>query len=103
MRIAVVGAGSVGGYFGGLLAARGNEVAFLARGNHLAALQARGLFIDSPSGDLHLANVTATNDPSAIGPVDLVFFTVKLYDTEEALRLLPPLLGPHTLVVPFQN
>jgi 2-dehydropantoate 2-reductase len=103
MRIAVVGAGSVGGYFGGRLAASGSDVAFLARGAHLAALRARGLFIDSPNGDLHLANVTATDDPSAIGPVDLVFFTVKLYDTEEALRLLPPLLGPRTLVVPFQN
>jgi 2-dehydropantoate 2-reductase len=103
MRIAVVGAGSVGAYFGGLLAAGGNDVVFLARGAHLAALQTRGLFIDSPNGDLHLANVSATDDPSAVGPVDLVFFTVKLYDTEEALRALPPLLGPHTLVVPFQN
>lgn len=103
MRIAVVGAGGVGGYFGARLAATGTDVAFLARGAHLAALQSRGLYVDSPDGDLHLPRVAATDDPASIGPVDIVLFAVKLYDTDSALRLLPPLLGPDTLVVPLQN
>lgn len=103
MRIAVVGAGGVGGYFGGRLAAAGVDVAFLARGAHLRALRAHGLRIHSPRGDLHLPRVEAAEDPAAIGPVDIVLFTVKLYDAEEALSLLPPLLGPATVVIPFQN
>jgi 2-dehydropantoate 2-reductase len=103
LRIAILGSGGVGGYFGGRLAAAGVDVTFLARGAHLAALQQRGLRIDSPLGNLHLPLVSATDDPAAVGPVDIVFFTVKLYDTESALRLLPPLIGPTTLVVPFQN
>ncbi len=103
MRIAIVGAGGVGGYFGGRLAAAGADVTFLARGAHLAAMRARGLRITSPKGDLHLPRVTAESDPHAIGPVDVAFFAVKLYDTDSALALLPPLVGPHTLVVGFQN
>jgi 2-dehydropantoate 2-reductase len=103
MRIAVVGAGGVGGYFGGRLAAAGADVAFLARGAHLAAMRARGLRITSPKGDLHLPRVTAESDPLAIGPVDVAFFAVKLYDTDDAVALLPPLVGPDTIVVGFQN
>src|SRR4029450_11026142 len=96
MRIAVVGAGGVGGYFGGRLAAAGTDVTFLARGAHLEAMRTRGLRIDSPKGNLHLPRVSATHDPAAIGPVDIVFFTVKLYDSEPATGMLPPLLGPNT-------
>src|SRR3954465_6188333 len=103
MRIAIVGAGGVGGYFGGRLAAAGVDVAFLARGAHLEAMRARGLRITSPNGDLHLPRVTAESDPAAIGPVDVVFFAVKLYDTDSALALLPPLVGPDTIVIGFQN
>jgi 2-dehydropantoate 2-reductase len=103
MRIAIVGSGGVGGYFGGRLAAAGTDVTFIARGAHLDALRTRGLRIESLLGDIHLPDVRATDDPSAIGPVDVVFFTVKLYDTESATALLPPLIGPHTVVVPFQN
>jgi 2-dehydropantoate 2-reductase len=103
MRIAVVGAGGVGGYFGGRLAAAGADVAFVARGAHLEAMRARGLHIRSPKGDVHVPRVTAAADPAAIGPVDVVMFTVKLYDTETALSLLPPLVGPQTIVLPFQN
>ncbi len=103
MRIAVVGAGGVGGYFGGRLAAAGADVTFLARGAHLDAMRARGLRIDSPKGNLHLPHVPATDDPAEIGPVDIVFFTVKLYDTDAAARTLPPLVGPDTAVIPFQN
>ncbi len=103
MRIAIVGAGGVGGYFGGRLAAAGAEVTFLARGAHLDAMRTRGLRIESPKGNLHLPHVNATDDPAAIGPVDIVFFTVKLYDSEAAARALPALLGPNTAVIPFQN
>jgi 2-dehydropantoate 2-reductase len=103
MRIAIVGSGGVGGYFGGRLAAAGADVTFLARGAHLEALRARGLRITSPKGDLHLPRVKAESDPAAIGPVDVAFFAVKLYDTESALALLPPLVGPDTVVVGFQN
>jgi 2-dehydropantoate 2-reductase len=103
MRIAIVGSGGVGGYFGGRLAATGTEVTFLARGAHLEALRARGLRIDSPKGNVHLPRVKAESDPATIGPVDVVFFAVKLYDTEGALALLPPLIGPDTVVIGFQN
>src|SRR4029077_20299508 len=103
MKIAIVGSGGVGGYFGGRLAAAGADVTFLARGAHLEAMRARGLRIDSPKGNVHLPRVTAESDPAAIGPADIVFFAVKLYDTESALAMLPPLIGPGTLVVGFQN
>jgi 2-dehydropantoate 2-reductase len=103
MRIAIVGSGGVGGYFGGRLAATGADVTFLARGAHLDALRTRGLRIDSPKGDAHLSHVNASDDPAAIGPVEIVFFAVKLYDTEGALALLPPLIGAETVVIGFQN
>jgi 2-dehydropantoate 2-reductase len=103
MRIAVFGTGGVGGYFGGRLAASGADVHFLARGAHLAALRSRGLRILSPLGDAHVPHVDATADPAAIGPVDVVLFAVKLYDMQDAARTLGPLLGPGTVVIPFQN
>jgi 2-dehydropantoate 2-reductase len=103
MRIAILGAGGVGGYFGGRLAAAGSEVTFLARGAHLEAMRTRGLRITSPKGDVHLPRVRAESDPLAVGPVDVAFFAVKLYDTEGALAMLPPLLGPNTIVIGFQN
>jgi 2-dehydropantoate 2-reductase len=103
VRIAILGSGGVGGYFGGRLAAAGTDVAFIARGAHLEALRTRGLRIQSPLGNFYVPNVHATDNPSTIGPVDVVFFTVKLYDTASATELLPPLIGPDTVVVPFQN
>jgi 2-dehydropantoate 2-reductase len=103
MRIAILGSGGVGGYFGGRLAAAGADVTFIARGAHLNALRTQGLRIESPAGNLNVPRVAASDDPAAVGPVDLVFFTVKLYDSEAAIRLLPPLLGPNTIVIPFQN
>ena len=103
MRIAIVGSGGVGGYFGGRLAVTGVDVAFLARGAHLEALRTRGLRIESPKGNVRLPRVNASDDPAAIGPADIVFFTVKLYDTQSALALLPPLVGADTVVVPLQN
>jgi 2-dehydropantoate 2-reductase len=103
MKIAVVGAGGVGGYFGGRLAEAGADVTFLARGAHFDAMRTRGLRITSPQGDLHLPRTQAVADPREIGPVDIVLFAVKLYDVESALASLPPLLGPGTAVVPLQN
>jgi 2-dehydropantoate 2-reductase len=103
VRIAILGSGGVGGYFGGRLAEAGADIVFLARGAHLEAMRARGLRIDSPKGNLHLRRVNAESDPTAVGAVDIVFFAVKLYDTEGALALLPPLLGPRTIVIGFQN
>ena len=103
MRIAIVGAGGVGGYFGGRLAAAGSDVRFLARGAHLDALRTRGLTLHSFRGDLHLPAVTASDNPDEIGPADIVLFTVKLYDAEAATRLLAPLIGPETAVIPLQN
>jgi 2-dehydropantoate 2-reductase len=103
MRIAIVGSGGVGGYFGGRLAAAGADVTFLARGAHLAAMRTNGLRVTSPKGDLHLPRVNAESDPAEVGPADVVFFAVKLYDTEGALSMLPPLVGPDTVVIGFQN
>ena len=100
---AIMGAGAIGAYFGGRLAAAGSNVAFIARGDHLAALRANGLTILSPLGDVTLDTVTATDDPTDIGPVDYVLFMVKLYDTREAARQMAPLIGPETAVVTFQN
>ena len=103
LRIAIVGAGGVGGYFGARLAAAGADVHFIARGAHLDAMRTRGLTIRSFKGDLHLPRLQATDNPSAIGSVDIVFFTVKLYDAEAAARLLLPLVGSDTAVIPLQN
>ena len=103
MRIAILGSGGVGGYFGGRLAHAGADVTFIARGEHLGALRARGLLIESPLGNVHVPTIKATDDPATVGPVDIVFFTVKLYDTQAALEQMAPLMGPATIVVPFQN
>lgn len=102
MKIAVMGAGGVGGYFGGRLAAGGAEVSLVARGAHLEALKRDGLHIRSPKGDLHVV-LPATSDPAEIGPVDVVLFCVKSTDTESAARELAPLLGDDTVVVTLQN
>lgn len=103
MRIAILGAGGVGGYFGGRLADAGEDVSFLARGEHLDALRRNGLRVLSASGDIHLPSVTASDDPARIGDVDLVFFAVKLWDTESAARAAAPLVGRDTAVATFQN
>jgi 2-dehydropantoate 2-reductase len=103
VRIAVVGAGAVGGYFGGRLAEAGHDVGFVARGATLAALRTGGLRIDSIGGDLHLPRVDATDDPATIGAVDAVIVTVKAWQVREAAPSLRPLLGPDTCVLPLQN
>lgn len=103
MRIGVMAAGAVGGYFGGRLAAAGHDVVFFARGENLAALRARGLKLDSVAGHLHLPKVEATDDPKAVAPVDIVLFAVKLWDTETAGALIKPIVGPDTRVITLQN
>ena len=84
MRMAVMATGAVGGYFGARMAAAGHDVAFIARGTHLDAICRDGLKIESTLGDLHLKDVKVTEDPRQVGPVDVVLFAVKLWDTEAA-------------------
>lgn len=103
MRVAVMGAGAVGGYFGAALAKAGADVALIARGAHLEALQARGLTIRDASGEFTVPGLQAVGDPAVLEPVDLILFCVKLYDTESAARALLPLVGDSTYVVTLQN
>jgi 2-dehydropantoate 2-reductase len=103
MRIAVVGAGGVGGGFGAALARAGADVTFIARGAHLAAMKSQGLKVQSERGDIHLVPTRATDDPADIGQVDIVLFCVKLWDVESAGQRIRPLIGPDTAVIPLQN
>ena len=103
MKIAIFGSGGVGGYFGARLAAAGNEVHFIARGRHLAAMRERGLKVTSTLGNAHLNPVHATDQPAEIGPVDIVTFAVKLWDTDAAAAQLAPLVAKGGHVIPFQN
>ena len=102
MKIAILGAGGVGGYFGGRLAAAGADVQFIARGAHLESLQTNGLTIRVPEGAT-TQQVAATDDPATIGPVDVVLVCVKSYDTDEAIRRAGPLISADTTVVSLQN
>jgi 2-dehydropantoate 2-reductase len=103
MRIAVVGAGGVGGGFGAALAKAGADVTFIARGAHLAAMKSAGLKVTGPRGDTHLVPTRATDDPAEIGKADIVLFCVKLWDVESAGARIKPIVGPGTAVIPLQN
>jgi 2-dehydropantoate 2-reductase len=103
MRIAVFGAGGVGGYFGGCLARAGHDVVFIARGEHLKAIQTRGLRVDSQAGDFVIAPAQATDDPPSAGPVDVVILGVKAWQVPDAALALRPMLGRDAFVVPLQN
>lgn len=103
MRVAVIGVGGVGGYFGALLHRSRHDVTFVARGEHLAAMRAQGLRIESVIEDPFALSVSAVETTAGVAPVDLVFFTVKAYDTDGAITLLPPLLEPDTAVLTVQN
>ena len=103
MRIAIYGAGGLGGFYGARLACAGNDVAFIARGAHLAAMRAHGLRVSSPLGDMHLTEPVATDDPADVGPVDLVLVAVKTWQVPEVAAAMGPLLGERTLVLPFLN
>jgi 2-dehydropantoate 2-reductase len=103
MKIVMMAAGGVGGYYGARLAAADEDVRFIARGTQLTALRTNGLKLLSANGDLHFRSVQATDDPAAIGTADIVIFAVKQYDTEAAAKLIIPLLGDETVVISIQN
>jgi 2-dehydropantoate 2-reductase len=103
MKFAIMGAGGLGAYFGARLVQAGHEVAFIARGAHLAAMRENGLRVISELGDAHLAPIVATEDPMTVGQVDHVILTVKLWDTEAAAEAAKPLIGPRTTIVSLQN
>jgi 2-dehydropantoate 2-reductase len=103
LKVAVVGVGGVGGYFGGRLAHAGTETVFIARGATLQALRSKGLRVDSIAGDFTVDRVTATDDPASIGPVDAVFFTTKAWQIPDAAEKAKPLIGSNTVAVPLEN
>jgi 2-dehydropantoate 2-reductase len=103
MRVAVFGTGGVGGYFGGCLAQAGEDVTFIARGEHLHAIRAGGLKVDSQAGDFVVFPAKATDDVTGVGEVDLVILGVKAWQVPDAARLMKPLVGPGTTVLPLQN
>jgi 2-dehydropantoate 2-reductase len=104
MKIVMMGAGGVGGFFGGRMAQAGYDVSFIARGAHLAAMRDHGLLIENePQGNIHVPRVKVTDDPATLGKADLVILSVKLWDTEAAARAIKPLLGPDTGVLSLQN
>ena len=104
MKTAIMGAGGVGGFYGARMVRGGMDVQFVARGDHLNALQQEGLHVFSPTqGDFHIPKVQATDDPTQIGPVDVVWMTVKAYGLAEAAQAILPLIGPDTLVIPLLN
>jgi 2-dehydropantoate 2-reductase len=103
MRIAIVGSGAVGGYFGAKLAQSGQDVTFIARGAHLAAIRATGLSVRSPTLGDFTVRAKAEEDTARVGPVDVAIFSVKAYDNQTALPLLKPLVGPDTVVLTLQN
>jgi len=103
MRIAVMAAGAVGGYFGARLAAAGHDVTFIARGAHLDAIRMHGLRVESPLGNLHIQNANATSVAGEVGAVDIVLFAVKLWDTEVAAAAARPLVAASSRIITLQN
>jgi len=103
MRIAIFGTGSIGGYFGGRLSQAGEDVIFIARGEHLNAMLAQGLRVESINGDFVVQPIQATDDPSKIGKVDMVLVGVKAWQVSEAAEAIRPMIGPETFVLPLQN
>jgi 2-dehydropantoate 2-reductase len=102
MRIAFMGSGGLGGYFGARLCKGGADVSFIARGKHLQAMRSDGLRVEGPE-PIHIARVNATDDPSEVGVVDFVMLCVKLWDTEAALQQIRPMVGTGTTIISFQN
>lgn len=103
MRIAIVGAGGIGGGYGAALAKAGEDVTFIARGAHLAAMKSKGLKVEGGRGETHVTPAQATDDPRAVGPVDVVLFCVKLWDVESAGQQIKPMVGKDTAVITLQN
>lgn len=103
MKIAIMGAGALGGYFGARLAQAGHDVSLIARGAHLEAMRKNGLRIISPKGDAHLHSIHATGDPAEVGPTDFIMFMVKNRDVEGAAEVIKPMIGEKTAIVTCQN
>ncbi len=103
MKILIAGSGGVGGYYGGLLAQSGNDVTFLARGEHLKAIREHGLQVKSVHGDFVVFPAQATDTPAEVGPVDLILFCTKTYDTETVAEALRPCVGAETAIISLQN
>ena len=103
MRIAVFGTGGAGGYFGGRLARAGEDVTFIARGEHLRALRKQGLRVESIKGDFEIQPAQATDNPEEVGEVDVVIVGVKAWQVTEVAKALHPLVGPGSYVLPLQN
>ena len=103
MRIAVFGAGGIGGYLGGRLSQAGEEVVLIARGEHLKAIREHGLKVDSIKGDFVAAPALATDNPAEAGVVDAVILGVKAWQVAEAAEAMRPMIGPNTFVLPLQN
>lgn len=103
MKIAIIGTGGVGGYFGGRLALSGNEVTFIARGEHLQKIKKDGLFIKGISGNFHVQPVHATDRFDEVGVMELIMLGVKAWQVKEIARELIPMIGPNTLIIPLQN
>ncbi len=103
MNILVFGTGGVGGYFGGRLAEAGQDVTFIARGTHLAAIREHGLRVESIAGDFTIHPAKATDTPAEAGIPDVVLLGVKAWDVPAAAKALQPVIGPRTFIVPLQN
>jgi len=103
MRVAIYGTGGAGGYFGAQLARTGEDVTFVARGQHLKAIQEHGLCVETPTGEIVIQPAKATDDPTQVAPVDVIFLGVKAWQVEEAARNMRPMVGSETFVVPLQN
>jgi 2-dehydropantoate 2-reductase len=103
MKILIMGTGGVGGYYGGLLAKEGNDVTFISRGAHLYAIRHEGLQVKSVHGNFTISPANATEHPAKVGPVDLILFCVKTYNTDEAAEAIRPAVGPQTAVLSLQN
>jgi 2-dehydropantoate 2-reductase len=103
MKIAIFGTGGVGGYFGGRLAQNGEDVTFLARGNHLAAIQEKGLRVESTDGDFTIHPAKVTDSPQSVGEVDLVLLATKAWQLDEAIQQMKPLIGKDTIILPMLN
>src|SRR5262245_55434748 len=104
VKFAMMGSGGVGGFFGGRLALAGYDVTFVAPGAHQEGMRGQGLTIENEAqGNLHVPNVAVTDDPGSLGQMDVVSLSVKLWDTEDAVRAIAPMVGPETAVISLQN
>ena len=103
MKIAIMGTGGVGGYYGGLLALSGQDVTFIARGAHLHAIREEGLKVKSVHGDFTVSPAKATDTPAEVGPMDMILFATKTYQTDEAAQLITPMVAQNTVIVSLQN